>query len=75
MLAKVRRLEDRIKELEKENAELNLTLREMYFYGQDLVERVRIEPIDATILRVGSQTSDITYADGLRNMKRENTDV
>jgi hypothetical protein len=46
-------------------------LKEMYFYGQDLVERVRIEPIEATILRVESQTSDVIHARGLRLLKGE----
>jgi hypothetical protein len=73
MLAKIRRLESRIRELEQENAELNLTLKEMYFYGQDLVERVRMEPIEATILRVESQTSDASHAARLRVMKKDRT--
>lgn len=71
MLANIRRLESRIRELEQENAELNLTLKEMYFYGQDLVERVRLEPIEATILRVESQTSDKSHAAGLRVIRKD----
>ena len=66
MLAKIRKLESRIRTLEQEIAELTNTLREMYFYGQDLVERVRMEPIEATILRVESQTSDKSHAERLR---------
>lgn len=71
MLAKIRRLESRIRELEQENAELTNTLKEMYFYGQDLVERVRMEPIEATILRVESQTSDKSHAGRLRVMRKD----
>lgn len=71
MLAKIRKLESRIRTLEQENAELTNTLREMYFYGADLVERVRMEPIEATILRVESQTSDTSHADRLRVMRKD----
>lgn len=75
MFAKVKRLEQRIRELEQENAELNLTLKEMYFYGQDLVERVRMEPIEASILRVESQTSDPSHAKGLRVIRKGKENV
>lgn len=56
MFNKVRRLEKEIAELKSENLELKQTLQEMYFYGQDLVERVRMEPIEVNKLRVESQT-------------------
>lgn len=56
MRAKVRELEREILRLKCEIEDLNLTLKEMYFYGLDLVERVRMEPVEANELRVASQT-------------------
>lgn len=56
MKTKIRRLEIEIEALKRQNAELTATIQEMYFYGLDLVERVRMEPLEANTLRVESQT-------------------
>lgn len=48
--------DQRIRDLEAENKELKRINQEMYFYGQDLVERVRMEPTKVRILKNESQT-------------------